>query len=121
MAFDAQLLQVGANDSERRNLRHAGERRPKMTGEGRLVCRIEIAVTDKSGQEFGLVAGWIEVELGALNDRVDDALAAISDEGNCILAPTLEGKDQGSRRYCDDDTESGGQGDAYGESTRPPS
>jgi hypothetical protein len=61
------------------------------------------------------------VELGPLHNRVNDTLAAVADEGNRILAATLEGKDQGSRCYRDYDAESGRQRNAYGKTTRAPS
>lgn len=91
-----------------------------MAHESGLVIWIEIAITDQSGEEFGLVAGGIKMKLDALDDPLDDALVAVADEGDRVLAATFEREDQGSRRYCDGDAKGGSQRHAYGKTTRKP-
>jgi hypothetical protein len=120
MPFDAQLTEIGADDGERGNLGSTGERHTQMAHESDIVIWIEIAVTDQSGEEFGLVAGGIKMKLDALDDAIDDALAAVADKGDRVLAATFEREDQGSRRYCDRDAKGGGQRQAYGNTTWEP-
>ena len=79
MTFDAQLLQIGADDGERSDLWNTGERCPKLAQRGSLILRVKIAVENKFGQEFGLVAGWIEMQSGPFYDRVDNSLTAVAD------------------------------------------
>ena len=117
MAFDAQLLQIGADDGERGDLWNTGECCPKLAQRGGFILRVEIAVEKKFGQEFGLVAGRIEVQPSPFYDRVDNSLTAVADQCDGILAATFQGEDQRGCRYCDDDTERDGQRDAYGDAS----
>ncbi len=120
MPLDAKLFEVNADDGECGDLWQTGKGRPKMTGGHGLVFRIEIAVTDQPRQEFGLVAGGIKVQPGSLHDRVDDALAAVADERNRILAATFEREDQRGCRHGDDHAKHDRQGRADGNVARSP-
>jgi hypothetical protein len=73
------LLEIGADDGERDNLRGSGKRCTQMRHESSFVVWIKVAVTDQSGEELGLVVGRIKVKLDPLDDAVDDALAAVAD------------------------------------------
>ena len=82
--------------------------------------RVEIAVAEKFGQEFGLVAGRIEVQSSPFYDRVDNSLTAVADESDGILAAAFQGENQRGCGDCDDDTERDGQRNADGDAVRKP-
>ena len=82
--------------------------------------RVEIAVEKKSGQEFGLVAGWIEVQSSPFYDRVDNSLTAVANECDGVLAATFQGEDQRGCGDGDDDTERDRQRNTYGDAVRMP-
>ena len=120
IAFDAQLLQIGADDGERSDLRDAGECCPKLAHGGSFILRVEFAVEEKSGQEFGLVAGWIEVQSSPFHNRVDNSLTAVADERDGVLAAAFQGEDQRCRGDRDDDAERGRQCNVYGDAAQMP-
>ena len=70
---------------------------------GSFILRVEIAVAEKPGQEFGLVAGWIEVQSSPFHNRVDNSLTAVADESDSVLAAAFQCEDQRCCGDCDDD------------------
>ena len=120
MAFDAQLLQIGADDRKRGDLWNTGECCPKLAQQGRFILRVEIAVAEKPGQELRLVACRIEVQPRPFYDRVDNSLTAVANEFDGVLAAAFQGEDQRDSSYCDDDTEREGQRDADGDTRQMP-
>ena len=120
MPFDAQLLQIGADDGESGDLWNACECCSKLAKRGGFILEVEIAFEKKFGQEFGLVAGWIKVQPSPFYDRVDNSLTAVAHQCNGILATTLQRENQRGGGYCDDDPEGDGQRDAYGNTSRKP-
>ena len=120
MAFDAQLLQIGADDGKRSDLWNTGECCPKLAQQGRFILRVEVAVAEKPGQELRLVACRIEVQPGPFYDRVDNSLTAVANEFDGVLAAAFQGEDQRGCGYRDDDTERDRQCNAYRDTRQMP-
>ncbi|WP_244603116.1 hypothetical protein [Mesorhizobium delmotii] len=80
--------------------------------------RVEIAIAEKPGQEFGLVAGWIEVQSSPFHDRVDNSLTAVADESDSVLAAAFQCEDERGCGHCDDDTKRESQRSAYRDAAR---
>ena len=105
--------------AKRRDLWDTGKCCPKLAHRGGFILRVEVTVEKKLGQEFGLVAGRIEVQPRPFYNGVDNALTAVADECDGILAATFQGEDQRGCGHSDDDAKRDGQCNAYREHAMP--